>query len=139
MTATKKPTLPDHNGETVDAAKIKFGGLGTGFAGLDVQPIFMDLDDVGYFVMKAKSTASPSAERTPKGELFWMNRLSAEMMAPIDKDTAERVLSEYAEEVARRRDEVDGQMRLDAEHEAEARERADEASTGNARSTQTEG
>lgn len=125
MTATK-PNLPDHNGEPVDGAQIKFSGLGTGFNGLDVDPIYMELDDSEYFVMKATAGESPSAKRTKKGELVWLNRLTVDSMAPIDQETAERVLSEHAEKVQRRRDEIDGQLRLTEEAAALDREARDE-------------
>lgn len=134
MTATK-PTLPDHNGEPVIGAQIKFTGLGTGFNGLDVEPIFMDLHDSRYFVLKATAKESPSAKEDSHGELLWLNRLTVESMAPIDHQTAERVLTEYTADVERKRKEIENQESLFKEQEALERERADMASTGNARST----
>lgn len=136
MTATK-PTLPDHNGEPVIGAQIKFTGLGTGFQGLDVDPVYVDLDETVYFVGKATAKESPSVRRDNHGDSLWLNRLTVDSMAPIDRATAERVLSEYAAEVERKRNEVEGQMMLQAEKAAEERERADMASTGSARATNT--
>ncbi|HEX4432823.1 MAG TPA: hypothetical protein VHZ96_26355 [Frankiaceae bacterium] len=131
MTATQAQTadLPDHNGEAVESAQIKFTGLGTGFDGLDVQPVFMDIDDVRYFVVKAKASESPSAKRTKKGELIWLNRVTVESMAPFDRATAEKALGEYADQVKRMRTEMKGQLSLDAEAEAVAAEKLDESGT----------
>lgn len=131
MTATQAPTtdLPDHNGEPVESAQIKFTGLGTGFDGLDVQPVFMDIDDVRYFVVKAKASESPSAKRTKKGELIWLNRVTVESMAPFDQATAEKALAEYAGEIKRMRTEMKGQLSLTAEADAVAAERLDQTGT----------
>jgi hypothetical protein len=121
--------LPDHNGEAVTKAQIKFSGVGTGFTGLDTKPIYMDLDDIGYFVMKASAVESPSAKRDGKGVPFWLNRLGVEVVAPISKDLAEKALQDYAAEIERAKEEADGQSQLFAEHEAEAREQLDQDGT----------
>lgn len=125
MTATK-PTLPDYNGEPVDSAQIKFTGLGTGFNGLDVEPIYMDFHETGYFVVKATAKESPSVKEDGHGDLVWLNRLTVESMAPIDQAAAESVLTQYAEKIQQRRDAIEGQLRLDEEAAAVEREQADE-------------
>lgn len=125
MTATT-PKLPDHNGEPVHKSQMKFTGVGTGFTGLDVAPIFMDLDEVGYFVMKASATESPSARRDNNENLFWLNRLGVESVAPIDQETAEKALQQYAQQIEERKAALEGQEQLFAEQEAEEREQADE-------------
>ena len=124
MTATVN-TLPDYNGEPVDRMQLKFSGVGTGFDGLDVKPLVMDLDDEAYFIVHVKAGESASHFRDKKNRLVRLQRVRAEDMAPIDREQAQKALQEYAEEIRCRTLEVDGQLSLDAEAEAEAREAAD--------------
>lgn len=127
MTATaQRPTLPDFNGEPVHRTEIKFTGVGTGFNGLDVRPVVMELDDEAYFVVRVTAAESASHFRDKNNQLVRMQRVHAEDMAPIDKAAADKVLAEYAAEIKRRKTEMDGQLSLDDEAAASDREAADE-------------
>lgn len=126
MTATKEDvTLPDFNGEQVHRTAIKFTGVGTGFTGLDVRPFVMELDDEAYFVVRVRAAESPSHMRDKNNMLVRMQRVHAEDMAPIDQKSAEKVLAEYSAAIKRAQAEKNGQLALDAEHEAEEREAND--------------
>jgi hypothetical protein len=124
MTALK-PALPDFNGEPVHRTAIKFTGVGTGFTGLDVRPVVMELDDEAHFVVRVKAAESASHFRDKNDQLVRMQRVHAEDMAPIDEASAQKVLAEYADEIKRRKAEVDGQLMLSDEAEAAERESAD--------------
>lgn len=127
MTATMPVTdIPDFNGEPVDRTQVKFTGVGTGFTGLDVRPVVMEMDDVAYFIAKASAAESASHLRDRKGKLVRLQRLHADEMAPIDQATAQKALKAYAQEIERIKTELDGQTALDLEHAAEAREQLDE-------------
>lgn len=117
--------LPDFNGEPVTSTAIKFTGVGTGFSGLEVRPIVMELDDIGYFVVKVKAAESASHIRKDDA-LIRMQRVHAEDIAPISAELAAKVLQEYAQEIEAAKAKLDGQMQLELEHAAEARERDDE-------------
>jgi hypothetical protein len=52
--------------------------------------------------------------------------MNADAISPIDGEAAEKFLQEYAEEVSRRQNEIDGQLTLDAEAEAVDREQRDQ-------------
>jgi hypothetical protein len=125
MTATDTTTLPDFQGEPVHRTAIKFTGVGTGFTGLDVRPVVMELDDEAYFVVRVKAAESASHLRDKHDQLVRMQRVHAEDMAPIDKKTAEKVLREYADVIKRSKAEAQGQLALDAENEALAKEELD--------------
>lgn len=121
MTATTDK-LPDYNDEPVARMAIKFTGAGTGFNGLDVRPIVMELDD---FVVRAKAAESPSHFRDKKDALVRMQRLHIEEMAPIGSEVAVKAMREWAQEVKRIKAEKQGQDQLFAEKEAEAAEEMD--------------
>jgi hypothetical protein len=117
--------LPDYNGETVHRTAVKFTGVGTGFTGLDVQPVVMELDEEAYFVVRVTAAESASHYHDKDGHLVRMQRLRAEDMAPVDKDTAQRALQEYAQRIEAHKAEMDNQLLLDMEADATAREAAD--------------
>jgi hypothetical protein len=125
MTQTEPTTLPDFQGEPVHRTAIKFIGIGTGFTGLDVRPVVMELDDEAYFVVRVKAAESASHLRDKHDLLVRMQRVHAEDMAPIDRDSAEKVLADYANQIKAAKAAADGQLMLDAEAEAEAREAND--------------
>lgn len=130
MTETPaRAKLPDFNGEEVVRTEIKFTGVGTGFTGLDVRPVVMELDDEAYFVVKVKAAESASHYRDKNELLVRLQRVHAESMAPIDKATADRVLAEYAADVKKRKAEVDGQLSLDGEQAALDAEKHDDDGT----------
>lgn len=125
MTATK-PTLPKFEGADVSRAAVKFSGVGTGLSdGLSVAPIALEPGDEKYFILRSRCVGVSHDE--DKHELLVrVHKLRTVDMAPIDGETAEKALQEYAEEIERRKAEVDGQLRLDEEEAAVAAERLDE-------------
>lgn len=123
MTAVDK--LPDYNGEPVTRMQIKTVGAGTGFTGLDVAPIIMDLDDEMYAVVKLRAAESPTHLRK-KGDLVRMQRLHIDEMAPVSDEIATAALREYAAEIQRLKSEMDGQLALDDEAAALDREARDD-------------
>lgn len=99
--------LPDYEGEKVSRVALKITGAGTGLSdSLAVQPIVMDLDDDAYFVIRVKANESASHYRDKNGLLVRLNRVHTESMAPIDRDSAEKVLAEYADVVMRKKAEA---------------------------------
>lgn len=125
---TTVPTneLPDHKGEKVTHAAIKFTGVGTGFEGLDVRPVVMELDDQAYFVIRVTAAESASHKRNQRGELVRLQRVKAEDMAPISRDLAQKVLQEYAAAIEKAKAELDGQTSIEDELAAQEREARDE-------------
>lgn len=117
--------LPDYHGEPVDRMQIKFSGVGTGFTGLDVKPLVMELDDEAFFIVRVKAGESASHFRDKKDRLVRLQRVHAEDMAPIDREQAQQALQSYAQEIKRLKAESSGQMALDAENEAAEREARD--------------
>lgn len=125
MTATTTTELPDYKGEKVTGCTIKFSGLGTGFNGLDIQPIAMELEDEAFFVIRVVNHESPSHKHDKDGHLVRNHRVRAEEMAPISKELAGKVLQEYAAVIEKAKAELDGQASLDEELAAQEREKAD--------------
>lgn len=121
--------LPDYKGESVARAEIKFAGAGTGFTGLDVRPVVMDLDDEMFFVVRVRAAESPSHLRDKNELLVRLQRLHIEEMAPVSDDIAAKALRDYAAEIEEIKSRMDGQMSLDEIAAAEDRERRDETDT----------
>lgn len=109
MTTTK---LPDFNGEPVVSTAIKFTGVGTGFTGIEVRPIVMELDDIAYFVVKVRAAESASHYRDKNGGLVRMQRVHADDMAPISEEVAQQALLAYVREVEAAKAALDGQGEL---------------------------
>lgn len=127
MTATDRATLPDFQGEPVHRTAIKFTGVGTGFTGLDVRPVVMELDDEAYFVVRVKAAESASHLRDKHDQLVRMQRVHAEEMAPIDKESADKVLAEYAAQIKAAKAANEGQLSFgDGEPDEDAGEPADD-------------
>lgn len=103
------PQLPDFNGEPVTSTSIKFTGVGTGFTGLEVRPIVMEMDDVAFFVVKVKAAESASHLRDKNGHLVRLQRVRAEDMAPISEEVAQEALAAYAREIEGAKASADGQ------------------------------
>ena len=118
--------LPDYNGEHVSRTAIKFTGAGTGFNGLDVKPVVMDLDDEMYFVMRVRAAESPSHLRDNNDLLVRMQRLHIEEMAPVSDEIAQEALRVHAREIEQIKADMDGQAQLFDEQAAEDREARDE-------------
>lgn len=123
-----QPELPDYNGEHVSRTSVKFTGAGTGYNGLDVKPLVMDLDDEMYLVMRVRAAESPSHFRDKNDLLVRMQRLHIEEMAPVSDGVAVKALQTHAREVDELKKSLAGQEPLPtADEDAAAdRERRDE-------------
>lgn len=108
-TADRMTELPAYNGERVSRTSVKFTGAGTGFNGLDVKPVVMDLDDEMYFVMRVRAAESPSHFRDQNDLLVRMQRLHIEEMAPVSDGIAVKALRDHAKDVERIKSQLDGQ------------------------------
>lgn len=126
MTATAtRPTLPDFEGREVSRAAVKFSGVGTGLSeGLSVAPIALDPGEETYFVIRVRC-AGVAHDEDKHELLVRSHKLKTVDMAPIDEAAARKALADYAADVKRRKDQVDGQLSLDAEADALAAEELD--------------
>lgn len=129
MTTLPVTEIPAFNGEDVDRTQVKFTGIGTGFTGIDVRPVVMEMDDVAYFIVKVSAAESASHFRDAKRKLVRLQRLHADEMVPIDEGTAQKAIRSYAQQIERVKRELNGQLALDDEAAAEAREQLDEEGT----------
>lgn len=136
MTATTSK-LPDFGGHAVTRAAVKISGSGTGLSdGLSVSPIAYDLGEEGYFVIRI-AVAGVEHKRDKDENLVREHKFHIEDMAPLSDELARGALQTYAQQIEEAKAQMDGQLMLEAEQAAEERERADLASTGSARDTQT--
>lgn len=124
---TTTTALPDFEGETVTAAKVRITNAGDGLSeALKVTPEALHRGDEVFYVLRGEVTQVNHA--TKDETIVRVHTVKADAITKVDGDLASKMLQEAAEELQRRKDEVDGQMRLepsDAEKEALAKEAKD--------------
>lgn len=124
MTATTDK-LPDFEGDSVAYAVVKINGTATGYSeGLKIRPVVLHNGQDVFFVLRA--TVAGVDHPLDKDELTYRRHdLKIVDMAPVSEEIADAALREYAAEIERIKEQLDGQARLFDEQEAEEREAAD--------------
>lgn len=129
--------LHDFEGREIHRATVKITAAGDGLSeALAIDPEEIELDEARSYVLQGRCVRV-SIETDKNGVTSRVHTIKTFGISPIDADVAGKAIAEHAEQTARRKAEIDGQLMLEAEHAAEERERADLASTGNARNTRT--
>jgi hypothetical protein len=129
MTATtEKPSLPEFEGHDVAMAAVRITNAGDGLSeALSVQPKALDIGEEVFYVLRG--TCSQVNHKSDKNDLLTrLHTIKASEITEIPSDAAQQMLAAAAEELQRVKDEIEGQMRLDAlqaEKAAEERERRD--------------
>jgi hypothetical protein len=127
---TKATTLPEFGGHEVTKAAVKIAGTGTGLNGsLEFDPIALNIGDRVFFVMEGVCAGVEHSKDKKSENYVRTHKVSTEQISPIDGELASKILTEYAEEIKRRKDELAGQMRFDEEQAATEREAADSTDT----------
>lgn len=125
MTKTTERPLPDFEGTEVTRAAVKITNAGDGLSdALSVQPKALHLDDEIFYVLRGTCT-KVGHEPDKHDALVRVHVVKASEITEIDGDLAQKLLAESAEEVQRRKDELSGQLSLQAEADALEREQAD--------------
>jgi hypothetical protein len=130
MTATAsrkaKTALHEFEGSEVHRATVAIRKAGDGLSdGLAIDPDEIKQGEVRYYVLRTPCGAV-NFKTDDKKITTREHVMNATGISPVDADVAEDFLSRYHEEVQRRLTEIDGQLRLDSESEAEQAE-ADDA------------
>jgi hypothetical protein len=127
MTAKpKQPTLPAFETNAVAKAQVRITRAGDGLsAALEVQPKALFLGDEVFYVLRGRVTQVNHREKEEDGPVIRMHTVEATGITEVDAELAEKLLQAAAEETARMRAEIDGQLRLEDERAAEAREAND--------------
>lgn len=126
MTATK---LPVFEGEEVAKAAVRITNAGDGLSeALKVSPKALNMHDEVYYVLRG--TCTQVNHKTDKDDLLTrLHTIKAEQITEIDASVAEKMLQSAAEELERKKTEMDGQMRFNEEEDAAEREAADQTAT----------
>lgn len=119
MTATK---LHDFEGRTVDKAAIKIAGAGTGLSdALKLDPVEIELGEDRYFVLRG-SCSRVSVEEDKNEITTRVHTMKTLEITLLEEDIAKRFLQAAADNLARRKNEIEGQMQLDADDDLEGAE-----------------
>lgn len=129
--------LPDFEGLIVGHATVRITNAGDGLSeALDIEPKALGIDDSVYYVLRGEVT-QVNHRIDKDANVTRVHTVKATRITEVDRDTAEKMLQAAADQLERAKAERDGQLMLEQEAAAEERERADAASTGIARTTQT--
>jgi len=122
MTTTQP--LPTFEGLDVQQAKVKITNAGDGLSeALKVAPVALELGDEPYYLLRGEVTQINHVE---KDELITrVHTVKASAITPVDPELASKMLEEAAAELAKAKAAADGQLMLDAENEALAKEALD--------------
>jgi len=136
MTATaKKPKLPPFESNDVASARVRITKAGDGLSeALKVEPRAIQLGERVFYVLAGECVQVNHVEKDDN--LTRVHTIAADRITEVEQNIAEKILQAAAEETERKKAQIEGQLMLEAEKEAEERERADQAATGNARNTQ---
>ena len=126
---TTNDKLPEFEGQQPAYATVKINGNATGFSeGLKLDPVAFHLGQVVDFVVRAE-VRGIDHPLDKDDVMFRRADLRITDMAFVDKEVSDRALQQQAKRVEDLKAAIDGQLRLDEEAEAEAREELDETGT----------
>lgn len=122
MTTTQP--LPAFEGLDVQQAKVKITNAGDGLSdALKVAPVALELGDEPYYLLRGEVTQINHIE---KDELITrVHTVKASAITPVDPDPAKKLLDEAAVELEKAKADAAGQLMLDGENEALAKEATD--------------
>lgn len=122
MTAAK---LHSFEGRDIDRTAIKIVGAGDGLSeALAIAPDEIELDDERYYVLRG-ACSRVSMETDKHGATIRVHTIKTQGISSIEPELAEKVLQDNADKLTRAKAEMDGQLALDAENEALAKEALD--------------
>jgi hypothetical protein len=127
MTAKpKQPTLPSFESNVVSRARVRLTNVGDGLSdALDVAPIALQIGQRVHYVVEGVVTQVAHVQKDDDAPIVRLHTVKGLGATEIDAELAEKLLQAAAEETARMRAEIDGQLRLEDERAAEAREAND--------------
>lgn len=131
MTATRnKPALPTFEEMPVNNATVRITRAGDGLSeALKIEPKALHLGDECYYVLRGTVVQVNHQE---KDEVITrVHTVAADQITEVEPDVANKMLQAAAEDLERRKAEVDGQGRLDDELAAEQREADDKTLPAN--------
>jgi hypothetical protein len=124
MTATLPLQLPAFEGESVSGAKVKIVGAGDGLSeALKVTPEALHIDDEVFYVLRG--TVTQISHVSKDDEVTRVHTVKAGAITKVDADLATRMLADAADALERAKAEAQGQLLLDAENDALAKEADD--------------
>lgn len=119
-----QPTLPSFEEQSVAKCSVRITKAGDGLsAALEVAPEALFLGDEQYYVLSGVVRQVNHKEKD--GVITRVHTIEATGITGVDGELATKLLRGAAEETERLRAEAAGQLALDAEKQAEQRERED--------------
>lgn len=123
MTATSKPkTLHDFEGRKIDRATIKIVGAGDGLSdALAIDPEEIELGEDRYFVLRG-SCGRVSIETDKNGVTARVHTIKTAEITMLEGKMVKDFLTAAADNLARAKSELEGQMQLQADDDLEGKE-----------------
>lgn len=122
----KQPPLPTFENHPVQQAQVRITNAGDGLSeALKIEPKALDLGAETFYVLSGVVTQINHRQKDDESPTIRVHTIRAEQITEVDPELAGKLLQTAAEELERRRAEIEGQMRLGEEQAAEERERDD--------------
>jgi len=126
-TKTAKPTLPTFEDMNVNTATVRITNAGDGLSeALKMDPKALHLGQSVFYVLAGDVTQINHVDKDDV--LTRVHTVKASAITEVEREVAEKMLQAAAEDLQRRKDEIEGQLRLDAESAATEREKQDATS-----------
>lgn len=126
MTATAEK-LPEFEGELVHQAEVRITNAGDGLSeALKIAPETLHIGDQVHYVLEGVVT---QVNHRTKGNdddiIIRVHTIKAGAITKVDAKVAEKILSQARDELEKAKAEAQGQLMMDAENEAAAKEARD--------------
>lgn len=118
MTAVmKQDELPDFEGEKVEGALIRITNAGDGLTeALEVAPRALHRNDIAYFLIRGKvdqvNHKTAKATKYKDERVVRVHTIVAEAATEIEDEYAKKILMAAADNLARRKAEIEGQEQI---------------------------
>lgn len=114
--------MQDFEGQEVHRATVKIVGAGDGLSdALKIDPEEIHKDEDRYFVIRARCS-SVSFPTDAKGLTSRAHTMSTTEITMVEESIAKKFLQAAADNLARAKAEMEGQMQLDADEDLEGQE-----------------
>lgn len=128
MTDTLTTPLPEFEGQEVKYAQVRITNAGDGLSeALEINPVALHYDEEVFYVLRGKvSQVNHRAKGSDAdGPLIRVHTVKASQITEVSGDIAKKMLAEAAEQLQKAKADASGQLLLDAENDALAKEAND--------------
>lgn len=126
MTTTISEKLPLFEDEPVDYAEVRITNAGDGLSeALKIAPEALHMDQEVFYVLRGEVSQINHRRKSDDGPIVRVHTVKASQITKVDPELAREMLAKAADELEKAKAQAAGQLLLDAENEAAAKEAND--------------